>query len=125
MDSTFLFKIKPTLPEKPPRGSIVTGYQIFQQQFAFAVLIALGFIFGAFDLKSLGASETVHPLLAMLIGFLIYFPVLGLIEFTAYLTGLREKYQDLSFPDDAEHLAKIQRRENHRSNCCLCDEPIY
>ena len=93
----FLLKIKPTLPERPPRGSIATGYQIFQQQFIFAVFIALGFILGAFDLSALGASETVHPIVAMLIGFVIYFPVLGLIELSAHISGLREKYHDLSF----------------------------
>ena len=83
--------------ELPPRRPITTGYQIFTQQIVVLAAIAGFAYFGGFNLEDIGASTTIHPVLAFVAGLAVYAAILASIELSAQWLGLRDRLHDLSF----------------------------
>ncbi len=113
--ANYYWTIRRNITERGPRRPITTGYQIFFQQVALLAAILLFGWIGGFTLSDIGASASVHPLPAFALGVLVYFAILGVIEFSAYLLGIRERLHDLSF----ETMRAIWPRERNEKFVAL------
>jgi membrane protease YdiL (CAAX protease family) len=93
----FYWNNRKSEPIRLPRNVLGSGNHIFGQQLVVLAVIMLVGYFAGIDLYDLGLSQTFHPIPAFIIGFIVYFIVLSIIEALAAGFGLRERMHDLAF----------------------------
>ncbi|MDH3494517.1 MAG: CPBP family glutamic-type intramembrane protease [Acidobacteriota bacterium] len=93
----FYWQNRNTTHIRRPRTALASGSQILVQQVVVLIAIILFTVFGGFGLYDLGASRTIHPVFSFVIGFGVYFVVLGVIEAAAAGLGIRERLHQLSY----------------------------
>lgn len=82
--------------QRMPRSIISAGSILRHQVILLTLIISLGYLFGITP-EDIGVSQTFGFVPAFILGFGVYLVLLGMVEATAYVLGIRDRLHDLSF----------------------------